>query len=127
MRIKLDENLPLRLVHILAPLGHETDTVPQEGLAGQDDAHVWQAAQTAGRFFITQDLDFSDVHRFAPGTHHGLLLVRLRDPGRNALVSRVRSLFQTENVEAWKGCFVVATEHKVRVRSLKQQNDPNKG
>lgn len=127
MRIKLDENLPLRLVRILAPLGHETDTVPQEGLAGQDDARVWQAAQTVGRFFITQDLDFSDVRRFAPGTHHGLLLVRLRDPGRNALVSRVRSLFQTENVEAWKGCFVVATAHKVRVRSPKQQNDPNKG
>lgn len=127
MRIKLDENLPLRLVRILAPLGHETDTVPQEGLAGQDDDHVWRSAQTVGRFFITQDLDFSDVRRFAPGTHHGLLLVRLRDPGRNALVSRVRSLFQTENVEAWKGCFVVATEHKVRVRTPKKQNDPSKG
>lgn len=36
MRIKLDENLPLRLVRILVPLGHETDTVPQEGLAGKD-------------------------------------------------------------------------------------------
>lgn len=112
---------------MLASLGHETDTVPQEGLAGQNDAHVWQAAQTAGRFFITQDLDFSDVRRFVPGAHHGLLLVRLRDPGRNALVRRVRSLFQTESVEAWKRCFVVATEHKVRVRAPKQQNDPNNG
>jgi len=127
VRIKLDENLPLRLARILATLGHEADTVPQEGLAGQDDDHVWQAAQTVGRFFITQDLDFSDVRRFAPGTHHGLLLMRLRDPGRNGLVRRVRSLFQTENVEVWKGCFVVTTEHKVRVRSPKQQNDPNKG
>ncbi len=127
MRIKLDENLPLRLAHILRQQGHEADTVPQEGLAGQDDAHVWQAAQTAGRFFITQDLDFSDVRRFAPGTHHGLLLVRLRDPGRNALVSRVRSLFQTENVAAWKRCFVVATEHKIRVRAPRQQNDPKTG
>jgi len=127
VRIKLDENLPLRLVRILAQLGHETDTIPQEGLAGQDDAHVWQAAQSAGRFFITQDLDFSDVRRFAPGTHQGLLLVRLRDPGRHALARRVQSLFQNENVEAWNRCFVVATEHKIRVRSPKQQNDPRKG
>ena len=127
MRIKLDENLPLMLVRILAQLGHETDTIPQEGLAGQDDAHVWQAAQSAGRFFITQDLDFSDVRRFAPGTHQGLLLVRLRDPGRHALARRVQSLFQNENVEAWNRCFVVATEHKIRVRSPKQQNDPRKG
>ncbi|HEX5544641.1 MAG TPA: DUF5615 family PIN-like protein [Nitrospira sp.] len=70
MRIKLDENLPLRLVRILARFGHETDTVPQEGLASQDDVHVWRSAQAVGRFFITQDLDFSDVRRFAPGTHH---------------------------------------------------------
>jgi predicted nuclease of predicted toxin-antitoxin system len=127
VRIKLDENLPLRIVRLLATLGHETDTVPQEGLSGQDDSHVWQAAQRAGRFFITQDLDFSDVRRFVPGAHHGLLLVRLRDPGRNALLKRLRSLFQTENVEAWKQCFVVATEHKVRVRAPKKQNDPNNG
>ena len=98
MRITLDENLPLRLAPILSQQGHETDTVPQEGLAGQDDAHVWHAAQLADRFFITQDLDFSDVRRFAPGTHHGLLLVRLRDPGRKALVRRVQSLFQTETL-----------------------------
>jgi predicted nuclease of predicted toxin-antitoxin system len=123
VRIKLDENLPLRLSCILSQQGHEIDTVLQEGLAGQDDAHVWQAAQTASRFFITQDLDFSDVRRFLPGTHHGLLLVRLRDPGRNALVKRVRNLFQTEDVEAWKQCFVVATEHKIRVRSPKKKSD----
>lgn len=127
MRIKLDENLPLRLAHILSQKGHETDTVPQEGLVGQDDAHVWQAAQLAARFFITQDLDFSDLQRFMPGTHHGLLLVRLREPGRNALVRRVRSLFQTENVETWKQCFVVATERKIRVRAPRQRNDPKNG
>jgi predicted nuclease of predicted toxin-antitoxin system len=100
MRINLNENLPLRFVRVLASLVHETDTVPREGLAGQDDAHVWQAAQSADRFFITQDLDFPGVRQFVPGIHHGLLLVRLRDPGRNALVKRVQSLFQTENVEA---------------------------
>jgi hypothetical protein len=36
-------------------------------------------AQRAGRFLVTQDLDFSDVRRFEPGSHHGLLLVRLPD------------------------------------------------
>lgn len=89
MKIKLDENLPVRLVRILSQLGHETDTVGQEGLAGQDDRHVWEAAQGAGRFLITQDLDFSDIRRFTPGTHQGILL-RTAGPGsdpRNALQS----------------------------------------
>ena len=122
MRIKLDENLPVSLIVVLTDLGHETDTVSQEGLVGQDDSNVWQATQLSGRFFITQDMDFSDRRRFVSGTHHGILLIRLRNPGRNALARRIQSLFQTENVEAWKRCFVVATEHKIRVRSSTPRN-----
>ena len=84
MRIKLDENLPAGLVPILTALGHEVDTVPAEGIGGKDDDIVWHASQADGRFLVTQDLDFSDVRKYAPGTHHGLLLVRLPQPGRTA-------------------------------------------
>ena len=116
MKIKLDENLPARLVPALATLGHEADTVAHERLTGRADTDIWQAAQTAGRFLITQDLDFSDIRQFKPGTHHGLLLVRLREPGRNALLQQVRAAFQSEDAESWHGCFIVVTEHKLRVR-----------
>ena len=116
MRIKIDENLPAILVAELRDLGHEVDSVPSERLAGQPDPVVWEAAQRAARFLITQDLDFSDIRKYAPGTHQGLLLVRLVLPGRLALARRVRAVFQTENVQTWAGCFVVVSDHKVRVR-----------
>ena len=116
MRIKLDENLPAGLVPLLAALGHEVDTVPAEGIGGEDDAVVWHAAQADGRFLVTQDLDFSDARKYAPGTHRGLLLVRLPQPGRAALQERVASLFRSEAVETWPGCLVTATLRKVRVR-----------
>ena len=63
MNIKLDENLPERLVLALRAFGHDVDTVRTERLIGRDDTDVWKAAQSAGRFFITQDLDFSDLMR----------------------------------------------------------------
>ena len=116
MRIKLDENLPETLVRELAAFGREVDNVRLEGLAGKPDPDVWQAAQTAGRFLITQDLDFSDVRKFAPGTHHGLLLVRLRVPGRLALAGRITEAFRGENVESWRRGFVVLTDRKLRVQ-----------
>lgn len=119
MKVKLDENLPARLVRMLVELGHDTDTVPQEGFTGRSDTDIWAAAQTAERFLITQDLDFSDIRRFTPGTHHGLLLVRLRVPGRAALARRIQAIFQTEPVETWKRAFVVVTDHKLRVRRPK--------
>lgn len=116
MKIKLDENLPGRLVAALANLGHDVDTVVFERLAGQHDHAVWQAAQGANRFLITQDLDFSDIRRYTPGTHRGLLLVRLRFPGRTALFDRIQSLFAAEDVSEWTGCLIVATERKLRIR-----------
>lgn len=116
MRIKLDENLPSTLTEILAQFGHDVDTSPHEGLAGRPDADVWAETVAAGRLLITQDLDFSDVRKFAPGTHPGLVLVRLDHPSRIVLEQRILELLRTEDVHAWKGCLVVVTEHKVRVR-----------
>ena len=116
MKIKLDENLPERLAPELSRLGHDVDTVRAERLAGQTDEQVWRATQSSSRFLITQDLDFSGMRLYAPGTHAGLLLVRLVHPGREALVERVGVLFATERVDQWQGCLVVATDHKVRVK-----------
>ncbi|MGO9200479.1 MAG: DUF5615 family PIN-like protein [Limisphaerales bacterium] len=116
MKIKLDENLPEALVRELAVLGHEVDTVRLEGIAGKPDPDVWQAAQNAGRFLITQDLDFSDIRKFAPGTHHGLLLVRLRVPGRLALAARITEAFRGEDVGSWCRGFVVLTDRKLRLQ-----------
>ena len=123
MKIKLDENLPDRLVSVLTGFGHDVDTVYVERLNGRIDADVWNGAQAAQRFFITQDLDFSDIRRYTPGTHAGLLLVRLTRPGREALFARVSTLFQTEKVEDWAGCLVVVTDRKVRVRRPEQPRE----
>ena len=116
MKIKLDENLPATLVEILARLGHEADTVVDEGLKGEPDEIVWPAAQSEGRFLVTQDLDFSDIRKFSPGTHQGLMLVRLRMPSQSALERRVSEAFaEIGATNAWKGAFVVVSDRKVRV------------
>jgi predicted nuclease of predicted toxin-antitoxin system len=115
MRIKLDENLPATLSLLLRNLGHNVSTVDDEGLGGSPDSVIWQAAQREERFLITQDLDFSDLRTFAPGAHHGILLVRLHSPSRRALSDRIVAAFSTEQVEAWLGCFVIVSSRKIRV------------
>jgi predicted nuclease of predicted toxin-antitoxin system len=115
MNIKLDENLPESLSRLLNELGHTVHTVRQEALAGHPDSEIWRVVQVEERFPITQDLGFSDVRKFVPGTHHGILLLRLHTPNRENLIQRVVELFREENVDAWRACLVVATENKVRV------------
>ena len=116
MRLKLDENIPTSLSSILHELGHSVETVRGEGLCGRDDETVWQAAQDEGRFVVTQDLDFSSITSLTPGTHAGLMLVRLRDPSFQSLTERIRHAFDTMNVEEWVECVVVVSERKVRIR-----------
>lgn len=117
MKLKLDENLPASLVGALSALGHDVDSVRTERLEGHPDADVWRAATSSGRLLVTQDLDFSDLRQFAPGTHEGILLVRLKSPGRRALFNRVKQAFEREDAEQWRRCFVVLTETKLRVRA----------
>ncbi len=114
MKIKLDENLPARLVSVLQRHGHEVDTVQDEQLTGRPDTEVWAAVCKEQRFLITQDLDFSDTRQFTPGTHAGLLLVRLREPGGNALFDAIGEI--AGEISGWQGCFVVLTEHKLRIK-----------
>jgi predicted nuclease of predicted toxin-antitoxin system len=116
MKAKLDENLPLQLAARLRNLGHDVHTMQDEGRAGCEDLSLWRAAQREERIRITQDLDFSDTRQFAPGTHRGLILIRLHSPSRFNLMERIEEVFRHEPVETWAGCFVVVTERKLRVR-----------
>lgn len=116
MKIKLDENLPVRLATVLRDLRHDVETPVDEDLVGSDDARLWQRVQAEGRFFITQDHDFADSRRFPAGSHHGLLLVRMGHVGRGALFERLTAVFREEPLESWARCIVVVGVHRIRVR-----------
>jgi predicted nuclease of predicted toxin-antitoxin system len=116
MKIKLDENLPQELADLLRSQQHDVHTVPEELLVGRDDPTIFAAAVNEGRMLFTQDLDFSDVRRFRPGTHPGIVLIRLRDPSRRRLIERVRQTVRLVSIDSWAGCFVVMSDRRLRVR-----------
>lgn len=115
MRIKLDENMPVRLAALLTDMGNDVETVYSQKLSGVTDDEIWSVAQEEKRLLVTQDLDFSDRRRFQPGSHSGIILIRLRSPGREALFRKVEEIFRAENTDDWVSCFVVVTDHKIRI------------
>ena len=50
MKVKLDENIPVKSATHLRAIGFDVDTVHDEHLVGSPDETVWQAAQAEGRF-----------------------------------------------------------------------------
>ena len=87
-----------------------------EGLGGATDEDLWPQVQQAARFLITKDLGFSDERRYPPGSHQGILVLRLVDDRSSAAAERLTAVFRAEAVEDWAECLVVVTDHKVRVR-----------
>lgn len=116
MRILLDENLPADLIEVLRGFGHDVEHVTSKALSGHPDPDVRACAEEESRMLITQDIQFADVRRFVPGTHAGLVLIRLKQEGLRAILAKFRAVFADEDVESWRGCFVVISETKIRVR-----------
>jgi|ERR1700749_3001473 predicted nuclease of predicted toxin-antitoxin system len=115
MKVKLDENIAVRASVMLSKLGHDAHTAFGEGLSGCADDEVWRVTQSEQRLLITHDFGFADTRRFVPGTHFGILLLRLRETDRGTVVDRLKQVFDNEDVDSWAGCLVVVSDAKVRV------------
>jgi predicted nuclease of predicted toxin-antitoxin system len=118
VKVKLDENIPVSLVEVLASLGHDVQTVIGQGLTGRADAEIWRQCQLEDRLLMTQDLDFSDARKFQPGSHAGIVLVRLQNPGASPCSGRLVRFSETMISKLGKGAlsFVVPSETKIRIR-----------
>jgi predicted nuclease of predicted toxin-antitoxin system len=85
VKFKLDENLPISSAQALAGCGHEVDTVAAEGLTGAADPRVVAAAAAEARVLITLDRGMGDIRAYPPGSHAGIVVLRLHDQSAPAV------------------------------------------
>lgn len=116
MKVKLDENMPAGIVDVLRNSGHEAMTVIEEGLRGRKDHALWHVVQTEGRFLITMDLHFADIRHYPPGSHAGVLILRLNRQGRRAIRKAIERLLAEHALDTLAGVVSVADERRLRVR-----------
>ena len=114
--VKLDENLGLSHVELLRKAGYEADRVHDQGFSGAPDTEVWMRVCSEGRFFITLDLDFSDVRQYKPGTHAGILLIRSRNRSRSMVSEVLSRVIAERKLDSLYGCLAVADESFTRIR-----------
>ncbi len=115
MKIKLDENIPVTAKRALENVFSDIHSVFDEGLWGVDDVTLWDICQHEQRFLVTQDLDFSDMRKFSPGTHYGILLLRLKNPSASEIKSLLMDLVHNHQFKEWRRSVVIATQKKVRI------------
>jgi predicted nuclease of predicted toxin-antitoxin system len=73
----VDENIPRSTAPALRDDGHQAVDVRDVGLRGADDVEVFAYAQSMSATLLTADRDFSSALTFRPGTHAGMVVVRI--------------------------------------------------
>jgi predicted nuclease of predicted toxin-antitoxin system len=116
VRVKLDENLPASLGGVLTAHGHDIDTVLDENLAGHPDPDVAAAVKTDDRFLITLDKGFGDIRAYPPGTHPGILVLRLPDESPVAVRQAVTDILNDHRLDDLPGTLTVFHLGRLRIR-----------
>jgi hypothetical protein len=78
MKFKIDENMPTEIVEDLRLLGHDADSVFDEGLAGADDSMLLPHIRSEQRTMLTMDKGIADVRSYPPQLYAGIILFRPR-------------------------------------------------
>lgn len=92
MKFKLDENLPVSSAAILTSVGHDVYTVTDEDLIGAPDRDAVAAATAAGRILVCLDRGLGDIRAYPPGSHAGIVVLRLTDQSAVSAIKAVSDL-----------------------------------
>jgi predicted nuclease of predicted toxin-antitoxin system len=107
MKILVDENIPRMTADHLRGLGHDVLDIRGTADQGLADGDVWRVAILERRLLITTDKGFT---AYRSVVHHGILVVRLRQPNRLKIHKSVMHAFGQFGEKDWPGRLVVVRD-----------------
>ena len=104
MKIFVDENIPLMTVQVLREEGNDVLDIRGTPDKGMEDEALWNMIQREERLLVTTDKGFT---QYRNDSHHGILIIRLRQPNRQKIHQRVLHAINQFKEEDWSGLLVV--------------------
>lgn len=117
MRFKVDENLHPDVARLLCEHGHDAVTVYEQGLRGYSDQKIAAVCHEEGRAIITLDLDFADIRAYPPKAYAGIIVLRVADQSRSAILRIFKGILATLEQESLTGRLWIVDENRIRIRS----------
>jgi predicted nuclease of predicted toxin-antitoxin system len=116
LRFLVDESLPRAVTRALASAGYDTVDVRDAGLRGSTDAAIALTAAAERRIVVAGDTDFANALTFPPGTHPGIIVLRLPNawtPTQRA--TRLMAALDATLVASLPGAIVIIEPSRVRM------------
>lgn len=120
LRLLLDQNVPVEVARWLKTVRPEWQVwhVNWVGLEGSDDSTIFRWAQDADAVVITFDEDFADARMYPPGTHAGVVRLRVWPTTIEECVAALSRLLEEVTEEDLYGALIIIDRSKIRIRRL---------
>jgi predicted nuclease of predicted toxin-antitoxin system len=118
MKILVDEHVPLMTVAALREAGHDVRDIRGTKNEGMDDVSLWKLTQRESRLLITTDAGFV---QYRSTLHHGLLIVRLKQPNRLRIHERIMQALRQVPEKKWPGLLMVMRDIAQSAWSARKQ------
>jgi len=116
VRFKVDEDLPREVAVLLRSVGHEAETVHDEGMSGFADEDIGKKCQDESRALVTLDVGFANVQTYPPEEYRGLIVMRLRRQDKPSVLSALRAALPLLDSESLDRALWIVEEGRVRIR-----------
>ena len=117
MKLKIDENLPTEAARLLREAGFDALTVADPQLNGVDDAVIYAVCQGEQRILVTLDVGFANIQAYPPDRSTGIIILRLREQSRPAVLAAIQSAIALLELEPIDGRLWIVDEQRIRIRS----------
>ena len=116
MLLKVDENLNPDVADFLRQHGHDALSVYDQGLRGRPDGDIAAVCQRETRALITLDLDFADIRSYPPADYAGIIVLRVGDQSRAAVLQVMQRVVAALAQEPLAGHLWIVDETQIRIR-----------
>jgi predicted nuclease of predicted toxin-antitoxin system len=114
----LDENIPKTAGNYLLSLGHQVLDIRNTVDEGIPDTKIFKLAQNNQAIFLTTDKDFFHTIPHIFESHHGVIVIALRQPNRNAIIEKLIWVIKNINLDDFTNRIVLIRDSNYTIIGL---------
>lgn len=116
MKFLLDENISPKTADFLRELGHDVMHLRDINLKGATDEKVISYAIKHGLILITIDRGFGNILDYPPGSHPGIIRLKLRYMPSKIVNSILKKFLKELNTQDICGNLAIVEKNRYRLR-----------
>jgi len=116
MNFLTDECVYNITTQLLRSWRHDVLTTQEVGLAGKPDENILAYAVEHKRILLTIDMDFSNIRRFPPANHTGIIVLKIRPRIVEKVHQVLAQVLRDIDMEKLGKSLVIIDQSKYRIR-----------